>query len=506
MSTILNNKDYYPTPQEVIEYMAQDIDLHNKVVYDPSAGSGNIVSYAIKAGALDVLASEIDPDLRKLLSKHNCRIIGSDFLQIRAEEISHVDVILMNPPFSADEKHIIHAYNIAPGGCRIVSLLNYNTLTNTYTKAREELKAIVNKYGYSEELGEVFTSALRSTDCKIGLISIFKPKENEFEFDGYFDLTEEEEEYQENGVMQYSEIRNIVNRYVAAVKMFDSVMAANDSMRNMISDITTNRFSFGAFIKNDRSDMESINRDTFKKELQKSAWNTVFSRLDMRRYLTRGVISDINKFVEKQLHVPFTVGNVKKMIEIIVGTRDNIMNKVLVEAFDRICSLSYENSTAGQGWKTNSNYKVNRRFIDTYVCVYDTRWPAAYTKIRCGHRDDTMDDIIKGLCYLTGKDYDSVMQFEYTDRYGNKSKTYKTLYTYFSQTNAPWGQWVEWNCFFRVRGYKKGTMHFEFIDEKVWEEFNLRVAKIKGWQLPTKTDNKKKGTERSKKTDIEVIN
>ena len=38
--------------------------------------------------------------------------------------------------------------------------------------------------------------------------------------------------------------------------------------------------------------------------------------------------------------------------------------------------------------------------------------------------------------------------------------------------------------FFRIRGYKKGTMHFEFLDDEVWAKFNIEVAKIKGWQLP----------------------
>ncbi|MDR2888097.1 MAG: DUF4942 domain-containing protein [Bacteroidales bacterium] len=42
-----------------------------------------------------------------------------------------------------------------------------------------------------------------------------------------------------------------------------------------------------------------------------------------------------------------------------------------------------------------------------------------------------------------------------------------------------WGQWYEWG-FFRIRGYKKGTMHFEFTDENVWELFNRRVAETKG--------------------------
>lgn len=498
MSTILNNKDYYPTPEEVISYMAQDIEINGKIIYDPSAGSGNILSYALKHGASQVLASEIDQDLRQILLKKDCRIIGSDFFNVRAEDISHCDVILMNPPFQADERHILHAYEIAPEGCRIVSLCNHNTISNTYTNNREKLKKLIDNYGYSEELGDVFSNALRATNCRIGLVSLFKPRsKEEFEFDGYFDLTEEEE-LQENGIMQFSEIRNIVNRYVEAVKMFNSVMEVNKTIDNLISPIDSRGFHFGAFVMNDRSDMQRIDRDTFKKELQKSAWRTVFSKLDMRKYLTRGVISDINKFVEKQLHIPFTVGNVKKMIEIIVGTRENIMNKVLVEAFDRICSLSHDNSTAGEGWKTNSNYKVNRRFIDSYVCEFDSRWPAEYTKIRCGHRDEALDDVIKGLCFLTGKQYEDVMYEDKKDQWGNVRRIPKSLYYYFNNNKIEWGQWVQWNDFFRVRGYKKGTMHFEFVDEKVWEEFNLRVAKIKGWQLPTKTDNKKKGTERQR--------
>ena len=53
------------------------------------------------------------------------------------------------------------------------------------------------------------------------------------------------------------------------------------------------------------------------------------------------------------------------------------------------------------------------------------------------------------------------------------------------------GKWIDFG-FFKIRGYKKGTIHFEFVSEDVWMEFNRRVAKIKGWQLPQKTDTKKR--------------
>jgi len=80
----------------------------------------------------------------------------------------------------------------------------------------------------------------------------------------------------------------------------------------------------------------------------------------------------------------------------------------------------------------------------------------------------------------------------------------KTLYNFFSDSKTPWGEWVQWNEFFRVRGYKKGTMHFEFVDENVWMEFNRRVAKIKGWAIPQKTNGKTKGTERTKKSGVVI--
>lgn len=45
-----------------------------------------------------------------------------------------------------------------------------------------------------------------------------------------------------------------------------------------------------------------------------------------------------------------------------------------------------------------------------------------------------------------------------------------------------YGEWYN-SHFFKYKGYKNGNMHFEFIDTKVWEAFNKRVAEIKGYPL-----------------------
>lgn len=149
-------------------------------------------------------------------------------------------------------------------------------------------------------------------------------------------------------------------------------------------------------------------------------------------------------------------------------------------------SFSADNSTAGEKWKTNSNYKVNRRFIVPYMCEYET-WRSDTTHVRLYYSaTEKMDDIIKALCYLTGTPYETIGRLRNIE------------------DNTCWGEWTHW-AFFRVRGYKKGTMHFEFADEKVWELFNRRVAEIKGWQLPRKTDNKTKGTEHVKAFDLQLF-
>jgi hypothetical protein len=37
------------------------------------------------------------------------------------------------------------------------------------------------------------------------------------------------------------------------------------------------------------------------------------------------------------------------------------------------------------------------------------------------------------------------------------------------------------STFFRVRFWKKGTMHIEFLDEDLWRELNIRAAQGKNW-------------------------
>lgn len=473
MENSIFETDFYPTPYAVIARMMMNENPSGKVILEPSAGSGNIVDWLKENGAKEVLACETNNALRAILSR-KFQLIGSDFLDLTAEEISHIHMIVMNPPFSADEKHILHAWAIAPAGCQIIALCNSNTLGNIFSRSRKVLAEIIQANGFSEELGECFSTAERTTNVSVSLVKLFKPGKEEEEFTGFFMSEEEEDDFYDGkpGLIRYNFVRDVVGRYVDAVSRFDGVIAAANEINELTAFIGGSNVKFGAYNESGKN-YSTITRDYFKKQLQKESWKFIFGKLDMHKYVTSGVMGTINKFIEEQVNVPFTMKNIYHMRDMIVQTHGERMNRVLVEAFDLICSFSSDNSTAGETWKTNANYMVNRKFIVPWICDYDTRWPTDYLKLSYGTNRNNIDDATKALCNLVGIEYD----------YSQMS-----LYA-LTNTKKNWGEWYNFH-FFRVKGYKKGTMHFEFLDETVWMNFNRKVAEYKGWQLP---DNVRKG-------------
>lgn len=490
------NKDFYPTPTEVIEKMLMGADLRNKIILEPSAGKGNIVDYLNNFGAKEVLVCEKENDLAKIVSQ-KARFLCSDFLSVRSTEISHIDMIVMNPPFSNEEKHILHAWEIAPGGCHIISLCNHSVIRNPHIRSREEIRDLIQKNGRSDNFGDCFSTAERGTGVEVGCIWLYKPKAGDDEFADYFELDDYEEQGQA-GIVQYNYVRDIVGRYVQAVSMYDEVMAASNKINEKTKPIAQYGIKFGAYYNGSGNNYTTITRDVYKKELQKQCWQKVFADMNMQKYMTKGVRENINKFVETQIHIPFTIRNIYKMVELIVGTHANRMGNVLVEAFNLICSYAPENCTAKESWKTNSDYMVNKKFIVPYICEFDSRYPHDNVRLTYSRNREEIEDVVKALCVLSGTNFDTIPSiWQFVNNTTNLPERDRKGY-------APmrWGTWYDWG-FFRIRGYKKGTMHFEFLDDKLWERFNIEVSKVKGWRLPKQSTSTKKA--RKKGTGLEVI-
>ena len=112
--------------------------------------------------------------------------------------------------------------------------------------------------------------------------------------------------------------------------------------------------------------------------------------------------------------------------------------------------------------------------------------------------DGIIPDLEKALCYITGEPFETS---EYNSKAG-KWETHGINSVNSSINRNAYGEWYE-SHFFKYKGYKNGNMHFEFKDVKVWEMFNQRVAKIKGFVLyeqKEQTDYQKRQTGRTDTT------
>ena len=455
--------------------MTQGESLADAVILEPSAGSGDIVRYCKQDGARYVKACEINDVLRSALY-NECNVIAPDFLTVQREQVADINYIIMNPPFTTVEKHILHAWEIAPDGCTILALCPSSRFRFGCYGDDKKLKELADLYGSREELGDVFntSTADRRTDAEISLLRLYKPSEKTEDFEDLdFDETPEGWDDMGNGqegVIKYDAVRDMVKRYNSALAQFDAVQEASKKINEDIKTFTACRIHFGAHGDDCRGNkFQNITRDRFRKELQHAAWSSIFELLNMQKYTTNVLQEKIARFVETSEARPFNLKNIYLVVSSVLQNIGNIMEECVVKAFDTICSLSAENSTAGEKWKTNSNYMVNQKFIVNGLSC-EKRWNG-HLSYSIGHsydRSGKMEDFYKAMSFLTGQPL--------------KEDCYRPFRSQIVESCTDTGEWFYFD-WFRVKFYKKGTMHFEFTDINIWYRFNQVAAKHKGWAI-----------------------
>ncbi len=471
---IFNNPDFYPTPVHVLDMM--QIDCADKIVLEPSAGKGDIVDYLFNHCAKDVVCYEKNETLQQIL-QHKCKILGNDFLKSKAEDVSHIDLIIMNPPFSTSEKHIVHAFEIAPEGTEIIALCNHETIEKSYR--HERINTIIRDYGHYHNLGSCFDTAERKTNVEVGLIKLYKPVVNdESKFEGFF-MDNDEEEQQVDGIMPFNEVRALVNRYVGAMKIFNQLDLFKDQLHYILEPLGMKDFFFTVGYDN-----KIKSKEDFSKHIQVVSWNYIFDKMNIRKYVTSGVMKDINKFVEQQHQIPFTMKNIYRMFDIIIQTKGQNFDKAIVEVIDKFTMHTHQNRFAVEGWKTNSGHMLNEKFIIDWM-VEPQFSNNKKVRLRFGSNADRLTDLIKVLSPLTGRNYDSIMNLD-------------SFFTQFDglETN----RWYSWS-FFEIKVFKKGTMHLKFQNKEDWYILNKAYGKLKGFTLPEKFNPKATKKETSQQTD-----
>ena len=141
----------------------------------------------------------------------------------------------------------------------------------------------------------------------------------------------------------------------------------------------------------------------------------------------------------------------------------------------------HDNRYNVEGWKTNSHYLVGKKFI--LPGMIDSWLNKDVLSISSGRGNtDVIEDFQKALCHITGQDYSTKTAFfSFVNHTPTIESIDKSVYQR-KYIQREFGKWYEWG-FFRFKAFKKGTIHFEFLDENVWALFNQHISRIKGYPL-----------------------
>jgi predicted RNA methylase len=475
------NKNFYPTPRALATKMIAGLDLKGLYILEPSAGKGDLAE-AFGYATCKVHLIECEPQLCDMLAAKNRKdwsIVANDFLSFSPSY--QYDAIIMNPPFDAGAAHFLHAWNIADGA-HIRCLLNAETLRNTYTHEREIIAEIIAQNGGEVEyIQNAFAAdAERRTGVEVALVSIFKPAKKRISLNiGNLQGMQKEDiagAQQQAELATPSYIKNQVSNFQAAIDALRDVVAATHRFNYYCNGCGAQKSSVHSY--NHKNPLSEIlakgTQDSFNEAIERmttNAWGDFFEKPAYRKLITAGVKE---KFAAEQKRLggmAFSEANLNSFIDTLIGTRGQVMGKAIEDSFNFLTSYDKKNIIHKEGWKTNSNYKVNIKCIVPALHTFDKYGVTTNYYAKDCHGGN-FDDLERALCFIAGVSYDTIRQ-------QSICATLSSILSFDKRDNAFNAEHDSY--FFTIRIYKKGTMHLKFKDEGVWARFNQAAAKGKNW-------------------------
>ena len=480
----------YPTPDHVIEIMVKGVKTLNEIdghfgwvhspLLEPSAGFGNILDYLTTEDPNDLFdrrarreypaksdcyAIEIDYNLRLVLQGKGYKVLATDFLKYPANE-RKFNTILMNPPFNDGLDHLFHAWELLDDCGVVACLLNAESVLSPINKPRQRLAEMINLYGRSEVLGPVFSGSEHPTDVNVVCVWLKKPKQDKVEniFDGFEKDNIDWSNIEPDMLVKSDVIKDLVDRYNGCVEILRRRNKEQQMLNIYLSGID-------CAVRGSHSNMDerSIFEMKYSVEdqlevLKSRFWSTVFERTKIGQRTTESYRKQFEDGAKIQAHMAFTEQNVKEVLEFFLLNQAEIMEQCVVQVFDTCSRYNCKTLSHHEGWKTNKSYKMSKKLIYPYGVRKDTFGDNISVNYAA---KDFYDDLDKACCFLSGKAFDkikssywAVNDWIHSDRSGKCESE-----------------------FFIMKLYKKGTVHFEFKDLKIVEDFNKTVASVRGKEL-----------------------
>lgn len=491
------NADFYPTPETLAARMVDMVDTKRvHFVLEPSAGKGDLVdklknkmSYYGYSHITDKHGSDVEIDciekdvnLQNLLKGAGKRFVFDDFLKF--ETFKKYDLILMNPPFSEGDKHLLKALEMMQNGGQVVCLLNAETLKNPYSNRRKELLQKLEQLDAEiKYLDGAFTEAERQTTVEFALIYVDIPARKPVSLIldslekapemGITDFTADKEitfyELLKRMVYQFElEAKagiKLINEYCRLQPyLMNRLDASKDKYAKPIFEI---RFDDKAWYSGRATNM--INQ--YLKKLRYKYWYALGDNPDFRAQLTSN-LADIyyNKLLELSDY-DFNLHNIEQVNKELQLQMTAAIEDTILALFDELSDKYswYPECTKNihyyNGWRTNIAHMINKKVI---IPMQTTdSW-------------DNQIDITKYSTVRKINDIEKVMDYLNDGRVAPYMDIEKVLETakHEGQTRN-----IE-SKYFTLTFYKKGTVHLTFKNAELLKKFNIFGSRKKGWLPP----------------------
>ena len=491
-----DNKDFYPTPQNLIDKMLDRLDwkmIHT--VLEPSAGKGNIVEALKKKESfnnrwyttikLNIDCIENDVNLRAVLKEKDFRVVHDDFLTY--DTMKEYDLIIMNPPFSNGCKHLLKALEMQQrNGGAIICLLNAETLKNECSNERIMLNRMLEEYNADiQYIQDAFMDAERKTNVEIALIKVKLPdvQRDSFIFDS-LEKAKEQREYTYNTentqLAENDFLKAIVEQYKmeieAGVKLIKEYYAMSPHILYQFGKDkqTGQTIQTGGCVLNLSIGRDSASVNGYIREIRGKYWSALFENPKFIGQLTNNLQREYYNKVEELKDYEFSLHNIYELKidmskKVIKGIEDTIIS--LFEELSNKYSYYDEcskNIHYFNGWKTNKAWIINKKVIIPLRGWRDLEYSWGGFKPSDREVVNKLRDIEKCFNYLDGgltETVDLQQSLEFAEEYG-ESKDIVLKY-------------------FNVTFYKKGTCHITFTNEELLKKFNIFGAQHKGWLPPS---------------------
>lgn len=520
--------EFYPTPPELIAKMLETvIRERNKTILEPSAGKGDILDFIslykqnesgcgykwlieqlkesnyddipqmllqetvkdFKNGkrAREVINAEcieIDSNLCAILKDKGYRVYNDDFLLY--DDDKHYDLIIMNPPFSNGDEHLLKAISIAEKtGSKIICLLNAETVKNPYSNKRKLLASKLEKYGAEIEFVEnAFSDAERKTDVEVAIVRADVPapfKENsriweELETNG---IEINEPEFSGEIVSANEPLKMAVKLYKkeleAGKRLIEEYLSLKPYLTSSFENEDTPSYMRGCLLTLS-SGKNGLDWNEYLYSLRYKYWRELLHNPKFMQNLTSNLREEYYSMISEFASRDFSLKNIYAVkMDIISRTAKGIEEKI-VDMFEQ---LSYKNSmdAAGNvhyfnGWKSNSAFKINQKVVVPYcncwdgICKKFDFWHYGYGS----NVFRILDDIEKCLAFLQIGESELDYAVDLSGHLKVCQERQETRKLQFR--------------FFDVDIFKKGTMHIKFRDEELLKRFNIYGCQHKGWLPP----------------------